>query len=329
VGSYPEHRLHRVRRTATIRGAFQEVRLHPSDLIWPIFVSEQSDTRQAIASLEGQYVYPLHEVVSVVRDAMQKGVRAVILFGKPQEKDAEGSEASDEHGCVQEAIRALKQNFGDELFVLADVCMCQYTDHGHCGIIKDQSIDNDATVGHLADIALSYAQAGVDWVAPSDMMDGRVTAIRAALDEHEFEHVGIMSYSVKFASAFYGPFRDAADSTPSFGDRRSYQMQPANGREALLEAAQDEEEGADALMVKPAGPYLDVLWQLRQDTDLPLAAYQVSGEYASICAAAANGWLDRKGALLESVLSIKRAGADLIITYAAPELAQWLRSDAS
>jgi porphobilinogen synthase len=252
------------------------------------------------------------------------GIRAVILFGLPPSKDEIGSGAFDEHGIVQQAIPVLKRAV-PEMIVMTDVCMCEYTSHGHCGIIQGEELLNDPTLELLAKTAVSHAQAGADIVAPSDMMDGRVRAIRTALDAHDFQNIPIMSYAVKYASGFYGPFREAADSAPSFGDRRSYQMDPANAREALKEAALDEAEGADMLMVKPGLPYLDILWRVRQQTNLPLGVYHVSGEYAMAKAAAANGWIDEPRVAIETMLSFKRAGADLILTYYAPEVAQWLK----
>lgn len=317
---FPIRRMRRLRRTETLRRMRRETVLRPEQLIWPLFVEEGRTEAVEIASMPGQYRHPVATLCHTVEAQMKRGLSAVLLFGIPAEKDAEGSEADAENGIVQEAVRALKQGFGDDLMVITDVCMCEYTDHGHCGILDGHDVDNDATLARLASTALSHAEAGADMVAPSDMMDGRIATMRELLDEEGYPNLPIMSYAVKYASAFYGPFRDAADSTPAFGDRRSYQMDPANSREAILEALGDEEEGADILMVKPAGPYLDILSEIRQETDLPLAAYQVSGEYAMLHAAARNGWLEYDRVLHESVLGIVRAGADLVITYGAPDL---------
>lgn len=324
MGSFPELRLRRTRRTPALRAMFTETRLAASDLIWPLFVGEGLSGPQPISSLTGQMLHDLPGLAKRIEPQVKQGLKAVLLFGKPAHKDPEATEADADDGVVQTAIRNLRRAYGDELVIMADVCMCAYTSHGHCGIVDGKDIDNDKTLGVLSAIALSYAEAGADWVCPSDMMDGRVAAIREILDEEGFGETAIMSYAVKYASAFYGPFREAVDSTPSFGDRRSYQMNPANRREAMLEAFQDEEEGADMLMVKPAGPYLDVLADLREATDLPLAAYQVSGEYASIRAAAEKGWLDYRASITESVLGIRRAGADLVVSYATPDLLAWL-----
>lgn len=324
---FPERRLRRMRKNAAQRAMRRETRLHGDHLIYPVFVAEGLSQPQPIASLRGISTWPLNQVVASLEKPVRNGLRSVILFGSPAEKDEIGSSAAESDGVVQTAIRNLKRAYGEDLLVMADVCMCQYTDHGHCGIVDGNRVVNDESLAALADIAASYADAGVDWVAPSDMMDGRVGAIREALDEAGHEDVSILSYAVKYASAFYGPFRDAVSSTPQFGDRRSYQMDPGNWREALLEALQDEDEGADALMVKPAGPYLDILRLLRDETDLPLAGYQVSGEYAQLVAADERGWLDFERALYESVLGIRRAGADWIITYGAVQLLDMLRAE--
>lgn len=318
---FPDVRLRRNRTNSATRALLEETTLLPQDLIWPMFVADGLSQSEPIQSLPGISTHPISGIAKAAEPAIEKGIRAVLLFGKPASKDAQGSEADNEDGPVQNAVRNLKRQYGDDLVVITDVCMCAYTDHGHCGIVKDKTIDNDETIAALANIAVSHAQAGADWVAPSDMMDGRVGAIRDALDQHDLGETLLMSYAVKYASAFYGPFREAANSTPSFGDRRSYQMNPPNFREAMREAAFDTDEGADILMVKPAGPYLDIISQLRDDTDQPIAAYQVSGEYASICAAAEKEWLDFDTSIWEATIGIKRAGADLIISYAAPQLA--------
>ncbi len=294
----------------------------PADLIQPYFVRHGSG-QEEISSMPGQYHLSVDALVERAAEAHAAGIPAVIVFGLPARKDEAASEAFDDEGIVQMAVRALRTHV-PELVVMTDVCLCQYTSHGHCGIIQDGDVANDVTLEVLADTALSHARAGADMVAPSDMMDGRVAAIRAALDGEGFEHTSILAYSAKFASAFYGPFRDAAHSTPSMGDRRGYQMDPANGREAVREALLDIEEGADMVMVKPALPYLDVLRSLRDQTRVPLAAYQVSGEYAMISAAAAQGLMDERAAVLEALTAIRRAGADMVITYHAARAARWL-----
>jgi len=310
------HRGRRLRRTATLRAMVRETELRPQDLIQPYFVLEDDDetVRKPIGSMPGQEQLGLKALEERIAGFMPMGLHAVILFGLPKDKDPQGSQAYARDGIVQQAVRRLKDRF-PELVVITDVCLCEYTSHGHCGLIENGDVDNDATLELLARTALSHAEAGADIVAPSDMMDGRVLAIRAALDDNNLPNVPVMSYAVKYASAFYGPFREAADSAPQFGDRKTYQMDPANGREGLQEAAADAAEGADILMVKPAMPYLDVLSQLKQAFDLPLAAYQVSGEFAMIKAAAQNGWLDETACMLESLTAIKRAGADMILSY--------------
>jgi len=314
------YRPRRLRRQEALRRLVRETYIRPDDLIYPLFVVPGTKIKDPIAAMPGMHrrsVDLVGEEVKAVRDA---GIPAVLLFGLPDKKDELGSEAGVRTGVVQRAIKQIKKAAPD-LLVITDVCLCGYTSHGHCGVVRQGEVDNDATLELLARVALSHAEAGADIVAPSDMMDGRVLAIREALDEQGFEMTAIMSYAVKYASGFYGPFREAAESAPQFGDRRSYQMDPANVREAFREAALDVEEGADIIMVKPALPYLDVISQLRTEIDQPLAAYQVSGEYSMIKAAAANGWLDEKTVLLESLVSIKRAGADMIITYFAKEAA--------
>ena len=317
-------RPRRLRGNESIRRLCRETRLSPDSLIYPIFVDESLKGRRPIPALEGQYHYGLDTVVEAVEECLAAGVGRCILFGLPARKDARGSSAWDEKGVIQEAIRAIKKAYPD-FYVITDVCMCEYTDHGHCGILCGEQVDNDKTLDVLARTALSHAQAGADMVAPSDMMDGRVAAIRAALDGHGFQNVPIMSYSAKYASAFYGPFREAAGSAPSFGDRKGYQMDPHNRREALKECALDVEEGADILMVKPALAYLDVIRECSDAFDLPMCAYSVSGEYAMIKAASAAGLIDEHKVMCESAVSVFRAGADMLITYYAKELAQAIR----
>lgn len=313
-------RPRRLRGSDAVRRLCRETRLSPDSLIYPIFVDETLRGKRPIEALPGQFHYGLDAVCEAVSDCLAAGVTHCILFGLPREKDAVGSSAWAKHGVVQEAIRAIKAKYPD-FYVITDVCMCEYTDHGHCGILCGQSVDNDKTLEVLAKTALSHVEAGADMVAPSDMMDGRVAAIRQALDENGFENTPILSYAVKYASSFYGPFRDAAGSAPSFGDRKSYQMDCHNVREALKEAMQDTREGADMLMVKPALSYLDVIRAVKENTHLPLAAYSVSGEYAMIKAAAQAGLIDEYGVMCESAVSIFRAGADILITYYANELA--------
>jgi porphobilinogen synthase len=315
--------MRRLRRTEALRGMVRETRLHRDDLVLPCFVVEGSGVREPVGSMPGVYRHSVDQLAIEAKSVADAGVPAVILFGIPARKDARGSGADARDGVVQRAVEALKRQV-PELVVITDVCLCEYTDHGHCGIVEGAHVVNDASVARLASAALSHARAGADVVAPSDMMDGRVGAIRSLLDDHGFEDVPILSYAAKFASAYYGPFREAAESAPAFGDRRSYQMDPPNRREALREMRLDLEEGADVLMVKPALPYLDVLAEARRVFDVPLAAYQVSGEYAMIRAAAERGWIDGERALEEAVVAIKRAGADWILTYAAKELAERL-----
>ena len=320
----PFIRPRRLRVSAGVRTLVRETELSAADFVFPLFVVPGQGIKEEIASLPGIYHLSPDMAVKLAQEAYAAGIPAVIVFGLPEYKDEQGSSAWDATNPVQEAIRQLKRAL-PELVVISDVCLCQYTSHGHCGMLKGEKIDNDSTLPLLAQTALSHAEAGADIVAPSDMMDGRVLAIREKLDEHGFQDVAIMSYSVKYASAYYGPFREAADSAPQFGDRRSYQMDPANVREAIREAALDVEEGADMLMVKPALAYLDVVRQIRDNFDLPLAVYNVSGEYAMVKAAAANGWIDEKRIVLETLLGMKRAGADIIITYHALEAARWLQ----
>ena len=323
--SYPTTRMRRLRGSETLRRMVRETRLSRDDLILPLFVVEGSGVREPVASMPGVFRHSVDLLVAEVKRVRDAGIPAVLLFGIPEAKDARGSGADAADGIVQRAVESIKAAEPD-LCVMTDVCLCEYTDHGHCGIVADGDVDNDPSVERLAVTALSHARAGADIVAPSDMMDGRVAAIRAALDAHDFPGVAILSYAAKFASAFYGPFREAAESTPQFGDRRSYQMDPPNRREALREMRLDVEEGADALMVKPALPYLDLLAEARREFDLPLAAYQVSGEYAMIKAAAERGWIDGDRAMDESLIAVKRAGADWIVTYAAVEVASRLKA---
>jgi len=319
-------RPRRLRTTAGLRRMVRETELNPADLIYPIFVTHGKNVRNPIASMPGIAQLSVDEAVREAEKTAERNIPAVLLFGLPAHKDPVGLENFDPDGIVQQAIRAIKQEL-PELVVITDVCLCEYTDHGHCGLLDDHgTVLNDETLPVLVDVAVSHAEAGADIVAPSGMMDGMVAAIRGGLDESGYSHLPIMSYAVKYASAFYGPFRDAVDGAPKFGDRKTHQMDPANGREALREAALDVDEGADFLMVKPALPYLDIVRQLRDAfPELPLAAYNVSGEYAMLKAAAANGWLDEERTVLETLTGIKRAGADLIITYHALAAAAWLR----
>jgi len=322
----PFARHRRLRRSEGLRRLVRETALSPHDFVYPLFVVHGGDVREEIASMPGQYHLSLDRLPAEADELRSLQVSAVLLFGLPAAKDDAGSEAYADDGIVQEAVRVLK-SADPELVVITDVCLCEYTTHGHCGIIVDGEVDNDSTLELLARTAVSHAQAGADVVAPSDMMDGRVAAIRAALDEAGLARTPIMAYAAKYASAFYGPFREAAESTPQFGDRRGYQMDPPNAREALREIEADIAEGADIVIVKPALPYLDVLSQARGRFDLPLAAYNVSGEYAMVHAAARNGWLDGRRAALEVLTAIKRAGADIIITYHAKEAARWLAEE--
>jgi len=320
----PRFRLRRLRGSDAIRRLVRETRFSPGDFVYPLFVVHGSGVRNAIPSMPGQCQLSVDQLPAEARELRALGVPAVLLFGIPASKDEQASEAYAPDGIVQQAVRALKQADPD-LLVITDVCLCEYTSHGHCGIVKDGDVDNDATLPLLARTALSHAQAGAGMVAPSAMMDGQVAAIRQALDENGFGQTPIMAYAAKYASAFYGPFREAAESAPQFGDRCGYQMDPANAREALREIESDVAEGADIVMVKPALAYLDVLARARQRFDLPLAAYNVSGEYAMIKAAIANGWLDEKRVVLEVLTAIKRAGADIVITYHAKDAARWLK----
>ncbi len=323
AGAFPTRRLRRRRGQPVLRRMVQETALEVADFIAPAFVCHGRGIREEIPSMPGVYHLSVDELVEEAAATSDDGVPAMLLFGLPRSKDAVGSEAYDDEGIVQQAVRAIKAA-RPELLVVTDVCLCEYTSHGHCGVIRDGAVDNDATLPLLAQTALSHVRAGADVVAPSDMMDGRVGAIRRALDEHGYAETPIMAYSAKYASAFYGPFREAADSAPQFGDRRGYQMDPANAREALEEIALDLAEGADIVMVKPALLYLDVIRRARDRFTQPIAAYNVSGEYSMLKAAARNGWLDERRAALELLTAIKRAGADLIISYYARDVARWL-----
>ena len=316
-------RPRRMRRTESLRRMVRETRLSPDNLVYPLFAVPGEGVKKEVVSMPGVFQLSIDQIVAECEQVHGLGIPAVILFGIPDHKDAAGSEAYAEAGIVQETVRAVKRAV-PELTVVTDVCLCEYTDHGHCGVIKDNDVDNDATVALLVQEAVSHARAGADMVAPSDMMDGRVAAIRAGLDEQGFEMTPILSYSTKFASAYYGPFRDAAESVPQFGDRRSYQMDPANAREALRESLIDVAEGADMVMVKPALAYLDIIRDISESVDVPVAAYNVSGEYSMIKAAESAGWIDGDKVMMETLTSIRRAGADLILTYFAKDAARLL-----
>ena len=322
---FPIQRPRRLRRGEILRRMVRETEISPSDFIDPLFICPGKSVRDPIQAMPGCFRFSVDEAVAEAQEIVSLGVPAVILFGIPPSKDAEGGGAWAEDGIVQQAVRALKKSVPD-LFVLTDVCLCEYTDHGHCGKIEKGEVLNDPTLELLARTALSHARAGSDMIAPSDMMDGRVAAIRRALDDQGFHHTPILSYAVKYASAFYGPFREAAGSAPQFGDRKAYQMDPANAREALREAALDIEEGADLIMVKPAMPCLDIIHRVRESIQVPVAAYQVSGEYTMIQAAGERGWIDANKVILESLLAIRRAGADLILTYFAKQAARLIRA---
>lgn len=322
--SFPIRRPRRLRSSEIIRRMVRENQVNLSDLIYPMFVCEGQGVKTEVSSMPGVYNLSIDNFVKELAQVVELGVPGVILFGIPAEKDSVGSGAYAEDGIVQKAVKAAKTAFPN-LYVITDVCLCEYTDHGHCGIVKDGDVLNDPTLDLLAKTALSHAQAGADMVAPSDMMDGRIGAIREVLDEAGLSGVPIMAYSAKYASAFYGPFRDAAGSTPQFGDRRSYQMDPANGHEALSETALDIDEGADIVMVKPGLAYMDIIRRLKEEFSLPTAVYNVSGEYAMVKAAAANGWVDEKRIVMEIMHGFKRAGADLILTYHALDVARWLK----
>jgi porphobilinogen synthase len=318
---YPVYRPRRLRELPLMRKLVRETSLSTNHLLYPLFVVHGRGVREAIGSMPGQHRLSVDELLKECKDAASMGIPGVLLFGIPQEKDPRGSEAYADDGIIQQAVRAVKETIPD-LLVVTDVCLCEYTSHGHCGVVEDGRVKNDPTLDLIARTAVSHVEAGADMVAPSDMMDGRVGAIREALDEAGYQEVPIMAYSAKYASAFYGPFREAAESTPQFGDRRSYQMDPANGAEAMREIALDVDEGADIVMVKPALPYLDVIARAKGEFGLPVAAYSVSGEYAMIRAAGQLGWLDEERAMVEALTGIRRAGADIIITYFAKDLAR-------
>ncbi|ECB9827672.1 porphobilinogen synthase [Listeria monocytogenes] len=318
---FDRHR--RLRKTKTMRDLVRETVLHTDDLIYPIFVKDGKEPKTEVVSMPGVFQFPLHELEEEMRTVENLGIKAVILFGIPAEKDAVGTQAYHDHGIIQEATRLIKKSF-PEILVVADTCLCEFTDHGHCGVIENGEILNDESLDLLKQTAVSQAKAGADIIAPSNMMDGFVQVIREGLDEAGFYDIPIMSYAVKYASAFYGPFRDAAGSAPQFGDRKSYQMDPANREEALREAISDEQEGADFLIVKPSLSYLDIMRDVKKNTNLPVVAYNVSGEYAMVKAAAQNGWIDEEKIVLEMLTSMKRAGATLIITYFAKDVSKYL-----
>jgi porphobilinogen synthase len=323
MANYPTSRFRRLRYNPLIRGMVRETELSKNDLIYPLFVVPGSGIKKEVKSMKGVYQLSIDKLIEECREVAALGIPAVILFGIPDAKDEKGSGAYDPNGIIQQAIRGIKGNV-KELVVITDVCLCEYTSHGHCGVLDGEEILNDETVNLLAKEAVSHAEAGADIIAPSDMMDGRVAAIRKALDYKGFSKIPIMSYAVKYASGFYGPFRDAAESTPAFGDRRSHQMDIGNSNEAMREAISDIEEGADIIMVKPAIAYLDIIYRVKSELGMPTAAYQVSGEYAMIKAAAANGWIDEERVMVESLTAIKRAGADMILTYFAKDIARWI-----
>jgi porphobilinogen synthase len=321
--SFPTHRGRRLRRNEALRGLVRETRLSAAGLIYPMFVCPGQKIRQGVSSMPGVFQQSEDQIVEECREVESLGIPGVILFGLPEKKDARGMSSIAADGVVQRAIEAIrKANL--KLLVITDVCLCEYTDHGHCGVIEEGEVANDATLDILAKQAVSHARAGADIVAPSDMMDGRVGVIREALDEHKFENISILAYAAKYSSGFYGPFREAAESTPQFGDRRGYQMDPANAREALREVEMDLDEGADMVMVKPALPYLDIVRRVRDEFDVPVAAYNVSGEYAMVKAAVQKGWLDEQRVVMEILTGIQRAGADIILTYHAKDAARWL-----
>jgi porphobilinogen synthase len=322
--SYPASRPRRLRRTPALRALVRETVLNAKDFVFPLFIVPGRQVKQPIASMPGQFRMSADVAATEAQKLADLGIMSVLLFGIPEHKDAVGSAAYQKEGVVPQAVRAIAKA-SPRTVIMTDVCLCEYTDHGHCGIVEKGEVKNDETLELLAKQALAHAQAGAHVIAPSDMMDGRVGYIREELDEEGLEDTAIMAYSAKYASAFYGPFREAAESTPAFGDRQSYQMDPANAAEALREVMLDEEEGADIVMVKPAGPYLDIVRAVREHTDLPVAAYQVSGEYSMIMAAAEKGWIDRDRAMMEALTGIKRAGADIIITYFAPRAAELLK----
>ena len=324
MSGFPTNRMRRLRRTPGLRRAFAETVVHPADLIAPLFVKEGISEPSPISSMPGHHQHTLESLVKEAHELADAGVAGVLLFGVPAAKDATGSEVWNPEGIVQRGLSALKHELGDDTLVIADLCMCEYTSHGHCGVLSGETVDNDRTISLYGRIAASQAAAGADVVAPSGMMDGQVAEIRAALDSAGYRETPILAYAAKFASSFYGPFREAAEGAPQFGDRRAYQEDPANAAEALREAALDVAEGSDALMVKPALPYLDVLRAVKDRFGLPTAAYNVSGEYSMLMAAAERGWIDERAATIETLTSIKRAGADLIVTYHAKKAAEWL-----
>jgi porphobilinogen synthase len=324
--SFPVHRPRRLRRTGAIRNLVRETRVTTDGLVYPMFATPGTKVRNEISSMPGVYQQSVDQIVEECRELVDLGIPAVILFGLPEKKDEIASEAASHEGSVQRAVRGIREA-KINLIVITDVCLCEYTSHGHCGMIKDGEVVNDVSLKILADAALSHVEAGADIVAPSDMMDGRVTAIRTRLDTKGFQNIAIMSYAAKYSSAFYGPFREAAQSTPQFGDRRSYQMDPANAREALKEVTLDLDEGADIIMVKPALPNLDIIYRVRERFDVPVAAYNVSGEYAMVKAAARNGWIDERRAVMEVATSIARAGASIVLTYHAKDIAKWLKEE--
>lgn len=326
MATFPQLRLRRLRGTQAMRDMVRETQLTPSDFIYPLFVTHGRDVRTPIEPMPGCYQLSLDQLLPEVTEVVELGIPGIILFGIPAHKDSIGSEAYDEHGIIQEAVRAIKQAV-PQLLVITDVCLCEYTDHGHCGVLRDDQVDNDRTLDLLARTALSHAEAGADVVAPSAMMDGQVAAIRQALDGAGKTETPIIAYAAKYSSAFFGPFRAAAASTPEFGDRQGYQMDPANARMAMREVEQDIKEGADIIMVKPALPYLDIIARVKARFDYPVAAYNVSGEYAMVKAAAANEWLDERRAALEVLTSIKRAGADMIFSYHAKDACRWLMGE--
>jgi porphobilinogen synthase len=323
--SFPAHRPRRLRRSEALRGLVRETRLSAAGLIYPMFVCPGRKVRHEVASMPGVFQQSADEIVEECREVEALGIPGVILFGLPEKKDPRGEISTAADGVVQRAIESIRKA-KLKLLVITDVCLCEYTEHGHCGVIENGEVANDATLEILAKQAVSHARAGADIVAPSDMMDGRVGVIREALDEHKFENISILAYAAKYSSGFYGPFREAAQSTPQFGDRRGYQMDPANAREALKEVELDLEEGADMVMVKPALPYLDVIKRVRDEFDVPVAAYNVSGEYAMVKAAVQKGWLDEQRVVLEILTGIQRAGADIILTYHAKDAAKWLKT---
>lgn len=324
MATFPQLRLRRLRWTEQLRALVRENRVNITDLVYPMFVIEGKGIKQEVASMPGIFRFSPDQLLREVEDVARLEIPAILLFGIPEQKDDYGSAAYHPEGVIQQAIRTIKQSL-PELLVVTDVCLCEYTSQGHCGVVADGQVDNDQTLPLLARMALSHVEAGADIVAPSDMMDGRVKAIREALDKEGFKHIPILSYAAKYASAFYGPFREAAESVPKFGDRCSYQMDPPNLREALREVEQDISEGADIIMIKPALAYLDVIRRVRDTFDYPLAAYNVSGEYVMVKAAAQRGWLDEKRVIMETLTAIKRAGADIILTYHAKDVAQWLQ----